>query len=306
MHQEETQDFAEGAILARRKFRFITITVVVVVALIVAPYLYLTSKGTQGPQTAKTGARSSVEDALETAQQTLAKETDPNTCRSALQQINSYLADNPGKRPAVLTAEQVKGLQPRLGLDRSELGEIEGSNYTLLDAHHLARCFLFRDAARSLEVRGLGTGPDGRPARPTPLDQATAAFDWAVREVRLQDHPRPLEPLPAPFAARCGWGSALDRALVFLALLEQVGHGSSGSSDLLGCLVVCPDKPGNTAQLLWACGVVANGGTDVYLFDPRLGLPLPGRDGKGVATLAEVRKDPGLLAPLNADDKNRY
>jgi hypothetical protein len=57
---------------------------------------------------------------------------------------------------------------------------------------------------------------------------------------------------------------------------------------------------------LWACGVVANGGTDVYLFDPRLGLPLPGRDGKGVATLAEVRKDPGLLDQLNAGDKNRY
>jgi hypothetical protein len=304
MHQEETQDFAEAEALARRKFRFITVTACVVVALIVALYFYLTSRSTQGPTAARQGARSNVEDALETAQQTLTKETDVNTCRGALQQINSYLADNPGKRPAVLTAEQLGALQPRLGLDRSEVAEIEGGNYTLLDAHHLARCFLFRDAARSLEVRGLGTGPDGSPLRPTPLDQATAAFAWAVREVRLQDHAQ--EPLPAAYAARCGWGSALDRALVFLALLEQVGHASPGSSDLLGCLVFYPEKPGGQANRLWACGVVANGGTDVYLFDPRLGLPLPGRDGKGVATLAEVRKDPGLLAQFNADDKNRY
>src|SRR5262249_60746163 len=62
-----------------------------------------------------------------------------------------------------------------------------------------------------------------------------------------------------------------------------------------------PEPPGR----LGACGVRTNKGNDLSLFDPRLGLPLPGPDGKGVATLAAVRKDPALLAQLSTGE-HRY
>jgi hypothetical protein len=40
---------------------------------------------------------------------------------------------------------------------------------------------------------------------------------------------------------------------------------------------------------------------EVYLFDTRLGLPIPGPAGKGVATLEQVRKDDALLRNLDLE-----
>jgi hypothetical protein len=57
---------------------------------------------------------------------------------------------------------------------------------------------------------------------------------------------------------------------------------------------------------LWACGVVIGDGKDVYLFDPHLGLPLPGPNGEGVATLTQAREKSEVLGQLNIDDKLRY
>ncbi len=73
---------------------------------------------------------------------------------------------------------------------------------------------------------------------------------------------------------------------------------------LLGCLVFCdsreaPDHP-------WACGVLVNGRPDVYLFDPLLGLPIPGEGGEGVATLADVVHKPGLLQQLQVEGEPPY
>jgi hypothetical protein len=95
--------------------------------------------------------------------------------------------------------------------------------------------------------------------------------------------------------------------MVFLDLLEQLsppGGPGGAADDLLGCLVLCPGKDGKPR--LWACGVLVGQGPEVYLFDPRLGLPLPGPKGRGVATLAAIGKDPALLAQLSVDDKHPY
>jgi hypothetical protein len=124
---------------------------------------------------------------------------------------------------------------------------------------------------------------------------------------------------PPEFVLRRGWGTELDRAYVFLALLHQLG--------IPGCLIA---PPGSAAP--WACGalVEVDGKPEkqVLLFDHRLGLPLPGpkgkadgllarafrvaspvpgpEDGQQVVTLAELRKQPELLRPLTVDDKHPY
>src|SRR5206468_3308630 len=80
-------------------------------------------------------------------------------------------------------------------------------SFTPLDAHHLAECFLFRDVARSLELATPG-GKDGK-GKQTPLDRAELAFDWSVRQVRLQPPFPPTAgstPIPAEFVVRRGWG----------------------------------------------------------------------------------------------------
>ena len=47
-------------------------------------------------------------------------------------------------------------------------------------------------------------------------------------------------------------------------------------------------------------------GKDIYLFDARLGIPLPGPKGEGIATLAQVRAQPAVLQQLGLDAKNPY
>jgi hypothetical protein len=309
-------------------------------------FLYLTL-GISTPPTAGPGkAGGPGDNALEAARSALAKDTDLSTCRSALQQINTHLGRDPGPRPPARDPAEKERLRARFGLDDGEQAEVDSGTYTLLDGHYLDCCFLLRDAADSLDVKAPGAAGGGPALRPAPLDRAAAAFAWVVRQVRLQDPTVRLRDVPGgdvvppAFVLRRGWGTALERALVFLALLEQVGHGGGEDAGLVGCLVLRPGT-GPAGQRLWACGVAARdpkalpglsastvgllatppgpgpvlaasallpGRTDpsLYLLDPRLGLPLPGPGGQGVATLAAARTDPAVLAQLTTDPRHPY
>ena len=97
------------------------------------------------------------------------------------------------------------------------------------------------------------------------------------------------------FVLRRSFGSPLARALIFLGLLQQLGHD--------GCLLSFPPSSGKPPRY-WACGCGEDG--QIYLFDPRLGMALPGVAGP-VATLAEVReKDSAALRRLYFDKDTHY
>src|SRR5205807_13817 len=121
-----------------------------------------------------------------------------------------------------MTPEAAQKLQQAIGLSADEVKEIEGSNYTLLDAHHLDRCFLFRDIATSLALAGAGDDSTGKPIRRSGLEQAQAAFAWVMREMRLfagrdaRLFDEAVLPVPPEFVVRRGVGSGLERALVYL------------------------------------------------------------------------------------------
>jgi len=253
------------------------------------------------------------EDPLDAPRETLAHDADVSACRAALQQINVALGNRPAdQRPAALDPKQRERLQKMFGLSDDEMNEVAAESYTLLDGWRLDEAFLLRDAATHvLEPEEEG----GDLPALTPLERASAAFAWTVREVRLAD---PTDPggVPPQFVLRRASGTALERGLVFLDLLQQLGvadedgeanAGSQGgeTAPLQRCLIFCHDKPDDAARL-WACGVVVGGGPDVYLFDPRLGMPLPGANGKGVATLSAVCKDPALLEQLNTGADHKY
>src|SRR5262249_2168919 len=161
-----------------------------------------------------------------------------------------------------------------------------------------------QDIATALAVGTVGNDKDRRAIQRTPLDRAQAAFDWVTREVRLfpSRDVRLFEkgPLPVPpeYVVRRGAGPSLERALVFLALLRGFRDEEAG---LHGCLLTFREKDEDAARL-WGCGVLAEGGTDIFVFDPILGLPLVGKDGKRVATLADLRNDPGLVSRLQFGD----
>jgi hypothetical protein len=297
MSSDESQDREPGESFFGR--RAIIGTAVVAVVVVVFVFMQLgkqaprpTDSSSPGPQ------RVAEESELAEARDALSREPDQAACTLAVNKINSHLNRHTDLRPPSLSDKEQAKLRDVFGLAPAEMAEVESAAYTLLDAHYLDECLLFRDAARSLDAEEVGS--DGKPLHPGPLDRASAAFAWVVRQVRPFDHGQ--EPVPPAYTLRRGWGNALERALVFLALLRQ----DAGPEKLRGCLLLVPGADKSAPQRLWACGVVVGDGKAVYLFDPRLGLPLPGPGGSGVATLGAAAKDPALLAQLDAGPENKY
>ncbi len=244
-------------------------------------------------------------DQLESARQIFTGSPDRTACSSGLQRINAYLATHPERRPPALGAAERNLLLQRLALDAGEMGEVDSSIYTPLDAAYLWLCFLLRDTARSLEAEQLA-----------PAEQAATAFAWVMHLTIPMDGDNEH---PPEFAIRRGWAGGPERARIFLALLQQMR--------IPGCLIVSPSVP-----TPWACGalVAVEGSKEkqLVLFEHRLGLPVPGakgspggdlarayrlacpvpgpNDGQQVATLAVLRKQPELLKPLTTEEKQPY
>jgi hypothetical protein len=245
------------------------------------------------------GAQREAENPWPRAVVQLRKENDAPSCRRILGQLNGDLAVHPDTelQPVGLTPDEEKNLQALLRLGDEELKEIRPASYSGLDGYYLAGCLYLRDAARAMDVAGLP------PARQTEL-----AFAWVCRQVALRPWITPVgngravpnPPVPPTYVLRRGSGSGLERAYVFVALLQQLG--------LDACLI----GPADAAERGWTAGgdpkaaappkgpfwaVGARVGADVLLFEPWRGEPLPGPGGTGIATLAQVKANPDQLKP---------
>lgn len=236
----------------------------------------------------------------------LRRAPDLNGARATLDRLGTALALNPDQnlKPAGLAPEADAFLRKVAGLTDAEIAEIRPAAYSGLDPHYLAECVYLRDAARGIEVDGL-----------EPLRKAELAFAWTGRQVTdrvwvgLDDRgrPTPMPPVPPSAVLTRGSGTGLERATVFLGLLQQLG--------LDGCFVGPPEAATRAGSYgrdpaapptgpFWAVGVRV--GADVYLFDPQRGEPVPGPGGKGVGTLAQVRASPDQLKPWRDDKANPW
>jgi hypothetical protein len=179
------------------------------------------------------------------------------------------------------------------GLDADEREYVEATDFRPLDAHYLAQAFELRDTARSLGASEL---PKLKQAE-LELKQAELAFQWVMRQVILRE--RDDELWPPQFVLQCGQGTARERALVFLALAHQF--------NIDGCMLAVPGDAPDRPHF-WAAGVLIKDDSreDIFLFDPRLGVPIPGPGGKGIATLAQLRARPDLLQPFMEDKHAPY
>ncbi len=217
----------------------------------------------------------------------LRESNDATTCRRVLSELNNGLTANPAaEQPAGLTPDAEKALRAVVPLTDADAAELRPAGYTNFDPNALADAYYFRDIARALEA------PAGDPVK-----QADAAFAWLGRQVVLQQHfvfvgqnqVQLLPPAPPSAVLRRGSGSGLERAFVFLAILQQLGLdaclvGPPGSADQPWAWTP-PGSPAGKGPF-WAVGVRA--GADVVLYDPWLGEKLP-------APLAAVTADPDVL-----------
>ncbi len=203
------------------------------------------------------------------------------------------------------------------------------------DADFLREAVWLRDVSRWVSQRSPDDSLDARIADATSsLDKAeaerlTAAlrlFDWTVRNVQLDELlpypkdtvagptaapganpqqanvPAPLRGVPGPGYTLLPWqvlmyghGDAWQRSRLFILLCRQLE---------IDAVMLAFDDTGDPARPRpWLPAVLLHG--KLYLFDPTLGLPIPGPGGKGIATLSDVVADDGLLRELDADP-HRY
>jgi hypothetical protein len=130
------------------------------------------------------------------------------------------------------------------------------------------------------------------------LAVAERLFDWTVRNIDLDPDADPSSDTirHRPFETLLyGRGQAADRAWIFMLLARQQG--------LDVVMLGLGGGDGKQARM-WLPALVS--GDQLYLFDCRLGLPIPGPGGKGVATLADVVADPALLRRLDLDAEHPY
>ena len=199
-----------------------------------------------------------------------------------------------------LVDPMVESLPPRLR-DLPAVRDLGKMEFSRNDGLVLQEDVWFRDASNW-----------SRGDRLDDLQRAARLFDWTVCNIQLEQ---------SGFAGKVqapqwpwetilmGQGTAVDRAWVFTLLARQQGIDA--------VLLALPEKDG--ALQVWTVGVLDGG--KLYLFDPKLGLPIPGsagvqfkRDvsGGGIelditpATFSEAAKDDKLLRQLDIDKDNLY
>jgi hypothetical protein len=119
------------------------------------------------------------------------------------------------------------------------------------------------------------------------LGRATALFDWVVRNILLETDEDAAARRPWQVLIH-GRGTADQRAWVFAIACRQQG---------LDTVILTPAAGEATFSLP---AVIIDG--QWYVFDTRLGLPLPGPDRQGVATLEQLRANDALLRQLDLSD----
>ena len=187
---------------------------------------------------------------------------------------------------------------------------IDGMELLHYDSFALMEAAWLRDCARWVCAE-----------RTDQLGRAQRLFDWTVRNIQLEDERLPTSDDLAGQAAAPGetspdtastdkvrskarvplvpWevllfgrGTAWERAWLFILLARQ--HQISAA--VLAIAEENPERPPRP----WAVGVLIEG--QVYVFDPQLGLPVPGPDGLQLAPTGTLRIRPATLAQLAADE----
>jgi tetratricopeptide (TPR) repeat protein len=92
-----------------------------------------------------------------------------------------------------------------------------------------------------------------------------------------------------------GRGDAHERARIFILLCRQVG---------IDAVMLGFPLEQSTVRRGWLPSALIGG--KLYLFDTALGLPIPGPEGKGIATLDQVTSEPALLKQADVGGAGPY
>jgi hypothetical protein len=212
--------------------------------------------------------------------------------RQATAKLNNYFEGTSPSEYALKPAAR-KYVNSQL-LPQGVVQSLERRSFEMPDARHLEDCMLYHGIA----TRIGGNGDD--------LTRVRRVFDWIVRQVQLvpenslaapsigQAQARPYDVLLRGMATETAGGWS-ERGWLFMSLCRQLGVDA-------GLLFYTP--PGQKQATPWICTALID--QKLYLFDPRIGLPIPGPDGTGVATLDEALSNPVVLERLDLPGQTAY
>ncbi|MHB8973566.1 MAG: tetratricopeptide repeat protein [Pirellulaceae bacterium] len=170
---------------------------------------------------------------------------------------------------------------------------IKDSGLSAKSARNLTSCIaLFDWTVRNIQLDAL---------RPYPKQSVAGPLSPQESDASMVDWPPPMRGVPGPGYEEDPWhvllygrGDAYQRARIFILLARQLR---------IEVVMLGIDRKTGRAEE-WLPAVVLD--KQLFLFDPELGLPIPGPGGVGIATLAQVIADPQLLESLDVGDKYRY
>jgi hypothetical protein len=172
---------------------------------------------------------------------------------------------------------------------KSELGEFGTEQLGI--AHRL-----FDWTVRNIQLDELLASPDEATAAPKAGTGDATATAQAAEPAAIRGIPGPGYQFEPTDVLLYGHGDVWQRMRVFTLMARQQRID-----------VVTLAFPGRTIPPRprpWVSGVLL--GNELYLFDMRLGMPIPRKGAEGVATLSEVLADPSLLKDLEIDEKHPY
>jgi hypothetical protein len=132
------------------------------------------------------------------------------------------------------------------------------------------------------------------------LEVALKLFEWTVRSLAIVGDP-PMVPTAAAPGTRwflpgeillSGRASGPQRSWIFIELLRQSG---------IDAVMLATDDAATGMLRPWAPAAIIGG--EAHLFEPTYGMPIPGRDGRGVATVRDAADDAAVLASLSLPDR---
>jgi hypothetical protein len=180
-------------------------------------------------------------------------------------------------------------------LPADQLDQALGARFVERDAEHMRTCLL------ALETADFAIA-DAQ----NDLDRVVNVFNYVVRNIELIDRGESTIPLTLYQAVLLGQGTASDRAWFFAEILRQMRVDTV----ILQPPSAAPVNGSSPEERAWLVGVLLE--RDVYLFDTRLGWPVPAGGEEAAATvrrpatLAEVLEDDALLRQLDVDTDHPY
>lgn len=194
--------------------------------------------------------------------------------------------------------------------------------FDLWDVEYIYQCRLYRDLSKwiiELPLRDsmirawLAKQADSMPAEDlAQIEQACKLFDWSVRNIVTYGQATDVEKLAADPRVPLSDSGLGYRYLPWQTILyargDYVTRGRSFTALAqqrdLKTVWVALRLPSSPSAQLWTVGLIV--GSECYLFDPQLGLPILHPDTLALATLREVQNDERILRRLDVPGRYDY